>query len=219
VLQISTLERRAEAARRAGDTGAEAALRKEAEALTERQALVDATRDAEGMGGDASVRSAYVAKRVAEERAAREDARKREEEERAATRGRSSADQGSASAAIQARAESMRGRGKESRRILEDAARVQDELDRAEKQKRYRAEGFTGDRADAMADRDVKTAQAERLMAEMGDNKGSVIASSLAAVGGGGNVSGSDPETKLQERMVTLLEELNDTTKASLGIQ
>lgn len=53
--------------------------------------------------------------------------------------------------------------------------------------------------------------QANRLLEEFrGRGSGTVIASSLAKIGGGGNVAGIDPDTRLLERVATLLQEIRD---------
>jgi hypothetical protein len=128
-------------------------------------------------------------------------------------RSRTDAERGGAAAEIEARAAAMRGSAQEARRIREDAARQKDDVDRAEKQRDYRGQGYGAEQADRMADEDVKRQQAQRMMDEMAGYKGSVVASSLAQVGGGGNVAGTDPTVKLQEKMVKLLEDIADNSK------
>jgi hypothetical protein len=86
---------------------------------------------------------------------------------------------------------------------------------RKEAFKKYKADGFDADEADEMADRDVKVGQAQRAMdqlkAEAGG--GSVVASSLAKIGGGGGVSGKDPNTRILEKMEQLLKDIRDKDK------
>lgn len=216
-LQISSLQRREQDARRAGDpTGADA-LRARADALAERQALRDARREAEDMGGSDAERQSYVSGRVAEEKARRDSERRREAEDRALEQDRSREGGRGAVDALRARVEAARGNSAAARRIREDAARRGDELDRRDKAREYRDRGFGGREADGMAARDVKSAQAARLLDELTGRRGSVIASSLAQVGGGGAVAGNDPSVRLQERMVSLLEQVADNTKEGIS--
>lgn len=208
--QLAGLSRKEDAARDRGDQAAADALRKQQDAIKDEQTRRDAVKEAQENGyepGD------YAAQKVAEAQAARAQERAKQERERQLGRDGAVADQGSASAAIRARAAEMQGQAKAAKKIREDAAQAQDEIDRREKQRDYREQGFSGAKADQMADQDVKNQQAERLMQELTGRKGFVVADSLAKVGGGGNVTGSDPATRLQERMVKLLEEVADNTK------
>ena len=188
-------------------------MRAAADEMEDFRTRKDAERDATEANATPQERENYVAEKLDEAQAARAAERKRDEEERAAGRGRSTASQGTSLAAIQAEQLKLQGKTKEANRVKEDAARKQDELDRKEKQKSYREQGFDGKKADAMADRDVKTSQAERMMQELTGGKGTVVASSLAKIGGGGNVVGTDPDTRLLERIGSLLQQLVNETK------
>jgi hypothetical protein len=108
-----------------------------------------------------------------------------------------------------------RGDTKGAAKNEEDRQRDLDDVKRKEAFKKYKADGFDADEADEMADRDVKVGQAQRAMdqlkAEAGG--GSVVASSLAKIGGGGGVSGKDPNTRILEKMEQLLKDIRDKDK------
>ena len=108
-----------------------------------------------------------------------------------------------------------RGDTKGAAKNEEDRQRDLDDVKRKEAFKKYKEEGFGADEADEMADRDVKVGQAQRAMdqlkAEAGG--GSVVASSLAKIGGGGGVSGKDPNTRILEKMELLLRDIRDKDK------
>ena len=211
--ELAGLARKEDAARLKGDPAKADALRAAQDKIKDEQTRRDAMRDGEAAGVDPN---AYADAAVKEAQAARAQARAEEEKNRKLGRDGADADQGSANAEIKARAQEMQGQSKAAKKTREDAARVQDEILRREKQKSYREQGFGGQKADAMATQDVKAGQARRMMEELSGNRGSVIADSLAQVGGGGNVAGNDPSVQLQERMVKLLEEMNDTTKKNV---
>jgi hypothetical protein len=217
-LAVSKLRRAEQEANLGGDPARAARMRAAADAVEDARARKDAEREATEANATPEERKNYVNEKVGEAQAARAAERKREEEERAAGRSRSEANQGSAVAAIEAERLKRTGKTKEARKVTEDAARKQDELDRAEAAKRYREQGFGADKADQMATRDVKISQAERMMQEMGRRGGgTVVASSLAKIGGGGNVAGTDPAVRLQERMVKLLEDIANASKENVG--
>ena len=206
--------RRAEAdARREGDPARAERMRKAAEEREDARTRREATKDARDAAATPEERQRFVEDRVREEREAREAERQRDEEERGRGRARTRAGQNTSVAAIEAEAARLGGRGRDARRIREDAARRQDELDREEARRRYQEQGFTRGDAAKMADKDVKLSQAERMMAEMNRGGGAVVASSLAKIGGGGNVAGTDPDRRLQERILKVLEDIRDERK------
>jgi hypothetical protein len=210
-LTMGNLRRREEAARSAGRVEEAEALRKQAEAAEDAATRRDAIAEAEGL--PESERAAYVARRMEEERAAREQALDQSETERELRRQQADAERGMAAAEVKARAAEIGGSGREARRVREDAARKQDEAARAQAMQGYRDMGYGDKQADAMANEDVKRAQAQRIIEQMQGYKGSVIASSLAQVGGGGGVAGTDPSVALQEKMVELLKDIADASK------
>lgn len=210
---IAGLNRREAEARRAGDKEKEAAMRAAADAVEDARTRREATREAEDVTATPEQRAAYVEAKTKEAKAARDAERKRQQEDESLARDKSRADQNSVAGDLKARALQLQGKSKEAKQAREDAARVQDEITRKEKQRAYRDQGFGANEADQMANKDVKSQQADRMMQELMGRKGFVVADSLAKVGGGGNVTGSDPATRLQERMVKLLEEVADNTK------
>ena len=215
-LMISKLKRKEDAAREQGDQGLAENLRKRREAVEEAAARKDAKRDAEGAGGSPEQKRAYVENRMKEEREGRDAARRREEESRKDGRNRSEAGQRSAVADMQAGLLKRQGKGKEAKALKEKAARESDELDRKDARKGFIAEGFGADKADEMANKEVKMNQADRMIADLTGRKGTVVASSLAAVGGGGGVTGRDPELHQLERIAKILEDVRDATKENV---
>ena len=215
-LMISKLKRKEDAAREQGDQGLAENLRKRREAVEEASARKDAKRDAEGAGGSPEQKRAYVENRMKEEREGRDAARRREEESRKDGRNRSEAGQRSAVADMQAGLLKRQGKGKEAKALKEKAARESDELDRKDARKGFIAEGFGAEEADEMANKEVKMNQADRMMADLTGRKGTVVASSLAKVGGGGGVTGRDPNLHQLERIAKILEDVRDTTKENV---
>jgi hypothetical protein len=218
-LETGKLRRGEEAAKLAGDPGLADTLRRAAEARDDVRNRRDAVRDAEGAGGTAGERAAYVADRVREERAARDEERRRSEEERARGRARSVADQNSGVAAIESERLRLNGKSEEAKRVAEAAARKQDELDRAEAGKKFRGQGFTGPQADRMADTEIKTHQVDRFLSAISNGMGTVVASSLARVGGGGNVTGTDPAVRELEIVQNLLRQILDESKKTVNLE
>lgn len=211
-MELAALGRKEQEARRAGDTQKADALRAAADRVADERAKKDAEKSVEGMGGSAAERAAMVSSQVAEERAARESERAKAAAEQRLAKDRAKAEQASASAELKARVLRLQGKNSEAKALRESTARAQDEIIRREKQRAYRDQNFSGSEADAMANRDVRIGQAQRAMEELMGRKSSVVASSLAVVGGGGNVGGSDPSIRLQERIVKLLEAVEKNT-------
>jgi hypothetical protein len=217
-LAVAKLRRAEGEARLEGDTKRAEQLRKAAEAQEDARARVDAMRDAEGVTGTAAERGNYVEARMQETRDARESERKRNEGELQAGRGRSRANAGSSVAAIEAEKARLDGHGEKARMIEEAAARKQDELDRVEAEKRLRGQGFDKDTAKNMASAEIKTAQARRMMEGFGGS-GTIIASSLAKIGGGGNVTGTDKNLDELKKVNKALAEIADNTKDVISLK
>lgn len=212
-LEETKVLRLEEEARRSGQTERAEAMRARADELAVARVRRDAAREAEGAAATAAERQRYVEAQVAETRAAQAAERRREDVERAAGRDRDVANQNSAVGGLEAELLRRQGKGDEARKLKERLAREQDELNRAEAVKRY-SPTFGEEEAGRMADRDVKLAQAGRMMEELSGARGTVVASSLAKIGGGGAVTGTDPNTRLMERMVKALEDIrNDGRK------
>jgi hypothetical protein len=121
-------------------------------------------------------------------------------------------------AALQEQVLRRQGRTEEAKRVKEEAARKQDEVARREARRRLIDQGMGEKEAGQMADQEVKTNQAARLMEQFGNGGATIVADSLAAVGGGGGVAGVDASERHLERMVRLLEQLNDNTKQEIDM-
>ncbi len=218
-LETGKLRRGEEAANLAGDPALADTLRRAAEARDDARGRRDAVRDAEGADGTAGERKNYVDARVREDRAARDEERRRSEDERARDRARSREDQNSGVAAIESERLRLSGKSEEAKKVAEAAARRQDELDRVEANKKFRGQGFTGSQADRMADTEIKTHQVDRFLSAMSTGMGTVVASSLARVGGGGNVTGTDPAVRELEIVQNLLRQILDESKKTVNLE
>lgn len=217
-LVIAAARRLETEAREKGAPARAEALRKQADALEDARTRKEATKDARDVTADPAERERYVAASMAEAAAARAGERRREEEDKATGRARATAGQGTTQATLDAEILRRQGKTSEAKRTQEQAARREDELNRAEAAKRYRGMDYDAKAASGMADTDVKQTQAQRMIAELtgAGRGGPVIASSLAKIGGGGNVSGTDPDTRLLEKIARILEQVRDKDKKSV---
>jgi len=210
-----SLRRKSEAARREGDQTRSKELREEADKVRDAQRKRELNKEAEGVTSDPAKIKQYVDAVMAEEKAARAGQRKRDESASALDRERTrAAGDGGLESSILKR----QGRSGEAARLEEARQRKLDEVKRKELQKKYRDDGFSGDDADNLANRDVKVDQAQRAMDTLKAQAGSsnVVASSLAQIGGGGGVSGRDPNTKILEKMESLLTQIRDQEKVDV---
>jgi len=202
------LARLAEEARHAGNQEQAKMLEAAAEARADEETRRQAKEEAKGVNTTDAGRDAYVEARVKEQQEARAADKKRRDEDQAAGRARSQADQASGVAGLQERLLKMQGKTKESKEVRDVANKRQDELDRAEMKRKFIDQGFGGDEAGAMAGKQMKMNQANRILEQMSGAKGSVVASSLAQIGAGGGAYGNDPNTKLLEELKTLLQKI-----------
>ena len=143
-----------------------------------------------------------------------EDARRREEQTQQATT-RRQAESGENS--LQARLMKLQGNHEGAKQLLKQDQRAQDDAARKARAKQLREEGFSGKEADSLAAKEMKTSQGERILSKLFDQKGTVVAGSLAQIGGGGGVYGNDPQARALERAVKVLEQIRDNTKANVG--
>lgn len=187
-------------------------LREQADHVRDVQRRRELEKQAGEVTSDPAQIKKYVDAVMEEERTARVSQRKRDEQERAEGRARTRAEgDGGLSAEILRR----QGRGREANRLEEIRQRELDEIKRRELQRKYREDGFTGEEADRLANRDIKVGQAGRALDQLRAEAGGshVVASSLAQIAGGGGVSGQDPNTRLLEQMRELLREIRDQEK------
>lgn len=212
-LEISKLRRMEEAARARGATAPAEAFRKAAEAREQDMARVAASKEAEGANLSPHARQQYIQQKVEEDRQEREQARQQREKEASLTRAGSRANQGGAVGALKEQLLRMQGRGPEAAKLQESLARRKDEVDREEARQKYLKEGFGTDESKRMADTDVKAAQAQRLVDRLGGSSGTIVASSLQAIGGGGNAFGGDKGLGFLERIAKAVEAVNDPNK------
>lgn len=215
-LRISKLRREEAAARDAGDQGKADTLRAKADAIDDERTRIDAVKDAEGFGGTAAQKEAFVQDRVDESQRGREQERAEQEKERSMGRRRSEQAQESVIVGMEAGLLKRRGGGKDAKAMVEAEARKKDELDREEAKKRFIGQGFGEQEAGRLADREVKTSQAERMIADLGGQKGTIVASSLAKMGGGGGVSGTDTDREVLEKIAKILEQIRDDKESDI---
>jgi hypothetical protein len=213
---IARLARQESAARDAGNQEEARRLQAARDRLEDAVTRREAMREARDLAMTGAERDQFAAQRVAEAQAARAQERAREERDRALGRDSERAGVGIGVAELQSRLLRSQGRTEEARARREEAMRRQDEVDRAEARRRFADQGFGAGEAARLADQQVKLAQAGRLLEQMGSQRQSIVADSLAAVGGGGGVSGVDPSLKVQERMERLLEQIADNTRESV---
>ena len=153
----------------------------------------------------------YVNKKLGEEQAAIEQQRAWAKEDRALSREKAAADVAAGEGDFAGKVATMSGDRIGGRRIAEEAQRRSDEARRQELTNQYMRDlRMSPEEAAAMAGKKVKTEQAMRQLDAMGDQRGSVVASSLAAIGGGGGVAGLDPVTNRLDLANKLLREIRD---------
>ena len=170
-----------------------------------------AERDSREIGGKGN-QEEYVKLRMAaftEQQKMEEDARKRNEKEsQRATR----ADVQSGVVGVQARVLKMQGNHDGAKAMLKEDQAKQDELARAARAKALRADGFSKGEASALARDEMKSKQGERILNKLFDQKGTVVAGSMAQIGGGGGVYGNDPQARALEKATRVLEQIRDNT-------
>lgn len=212
---LTHLQRKLSEAQRTGDKGGADGLRGEIAKREEAAEKAAAERDAREMAGEEN-RKRYVAMRMSqfrEQQKLEEDARRREEQtQQAGTRRQ--ADSGVNS--LQARLMKMQGNHAGAKNLMKEDQRAQDDAAREARAKQLREEGFSGKEADSLAAKEMKTSQGERILSKLFDQKGTVVAGSLAQIGGGGGVYGNDPQARALERAVKVLEQIRDNTKVNV---
>jgi hypothetical protein len=218
-MRISALRRQEQQAREDGDTKGAAAKRAEADALDDQATRREAMAAAEKATVDQAEQQRFADAAVREAQAARAAERERQEQEQALSRKESTVKQRGAVGTLQEQLERMKGNSREAAAMRERQAREKDEVDRERARRGYIDQGFDQGTAKRMADTDVKTAQADRMIEQLTGTRSSVVASSLAQIGGGGGAyGGQDKQTQLMEKMVKVMEEVRDTTKENIGM-
>ncbi|CAB4159152.1 hypothetical protein UFOVP736_26 [uncultured Caudovirales phage] len=213
---MSHLQRKLSEAQRTGDRGGAAGLRAEIAKREEAAERAAAERDARELGGEQN-RQRYVAMRMnqfREQKKMEEDARRREEQtQQAAVRREAN----SGVNQLQARLMKLQGNHEGAKNLLKADQRAQDDAARQARARQLREEGFGAKEAESLAAKEMKTSQGERMLSKLFDQKGTVVAGSLAQIGGGGGVYGNDPQARALERAVKVLEQIRDNTKENVG--
>jgi hypothetical protein len=212
---LSHLQRKLGEAQRTGETGKAAGLRAEIAKREYEMEKAAALRDAKEMGGSAN-QEKYVKLRMeeyAEQQKMEESARKRDEAEKQnATR--SGVDSGMNG--MQARLMKLQGNHEGAKALMKQDERKQDEQARVTRAKQLREEGFSKDEANGLATKEMKISQGERILSKLFEQKGTVVAGSLAAIGGGGGVYGNDPQARALEKATRVLEQIRDNTRETV---
>lgn len=213
----------AAAARRQGNHAAADAL--EIRAQEERFAARKLELDREALSMDEATlraqgyrsRDDYVAKTMAGERAAWWQQRGFGREDIALQRRAAMAETESGIGGLEADALRLSGQGISAKEQAEAAARITDETRRTELKNRFMRELLMSETdATSAANREIKKDQAVRMLQAMNDERGTVVASSLAAIGGGGGVYGVDPSGARLDMANRFLKEIRDNTKANV---
>jgi hypothetical protein len=214
----SRLRRLAEDARLEGDQPRAKALQREADERADARRRAELEREARQVTSDPASQRNFVNSRLREERAARSQARREEERDRSLGRQRTEAELGRSEAALRARG--LRGRGETSAatKLEEEAARREDAVRKQELEREFLGKGFGAAEAASLAGRQVQVDQANRLLERFGSGGATVVADSLAQVGGGGGVAGRDRSEELLERIEKVLQSIEDNTDGEGGI-
>ncbi|MDR0532715.1 MAG: hypothetical protein LBH01_02050 [Verrucomicrobiales bacterium] len=203
-------------ARRRGDTAGYGRAQREGEETAARQRERELREEARGLFAGEPEREAYVKQRLEEFRKQQAlEKSEREEEER---NRRVDIRRGENAQVLQLRANLLRKRGRsaEAKELEEEAAQVMDESRRRDLVREYRASGLSAEEAGLRADNQIRLDRANRELARQENFAGKVIASSTAAIGGGGGVGGLDPMVNEQKRTNQLLEEIRRATGGNI---
>jgi hypothetical protein len=212
--QMSKATREMREARRKGDTKGYAKAEKENEEAAARQKERDLREKAKSLFADEPARNDYVKSRMDEFRQQQaQDKKEREEREK---NQRDDTERGQQAQGLQYQAAVLRkqGKDKEAKALDEQAAQIMDESKRRDLAKEYRGMGMSDDEAQKRADAQIKFDQANRELDRAENTKGKVVASSMAAIGGGGGVYGLDPSIAKMDKANELAKEANEILKA-----
>jgi hypothetical protein len=153
----------------------------------------------------------FVAEQMQVERQAREQRRQFEEQDRARKRQGSREAQELTFGELREEVLRYQGQTKAAEEAKRENDRMRDDTLRKEQKRKYVDDGFGADEAAKMAERDVVAQQAARRLEELKRaGSGTIVASSLARIGGGGNVTGTDPVAARIDITNKLLEQIRD---------
>jgi hypothetical protein len=110
----------------------------------------------------------------------------------------------------------LQGNHEGAKALMKQDERKQDEQARVTRAKQLREEGFSKDEANGLATKEMKISQGERILSKLFEQKGTVVAGSLAAIGGGGGVYGNDPQARALEKATRVLEQIRDNTRETV---
>jgi hypothetical protein len=207
-----------EAARRVGNLEAAANAQSKADAVTDIELKKDLVKQAKELFDSEVARSGWVQARLAGERAERETRRQFEERDKARNREGTRTGEAISIAELREQVLKSAGRTQEAKAERDKADALKDSELRKKTEQDLISQGFSAEEAAKRADTQVGISQAQRELdriAEMGDGK--IIASSLARIGGGGAVAGTDPVASRIDRSNELLKEIRDLTGNSEG--
>jgi hypothetical protein len=218
--RINQLRLEEEWARRVGNTEAANNAAQRADELELAEIGRKVRQEAVEMFETEAERNRYIEERMNQERRAMEQS-KRIREEDAARRRRDSRDD-QALTYEELRAEILRYKGQDAaaEQADKEANRRRDERMARDQKKSYIEQGFSEKDAEEMAGRDVLAAQAQRELEKLKEaGRGQITASSLARIGGGGAVVGTDPVAQRLDKTNDLLKQILERTGGVPGVQ
>jgi hypothetical protein len=212
---MGRLQRQLSEAVRTGDKSRADELRKQIadrEYAAERAA---AKLEAEGNSDPAAGQAmAYERLRAFRETQAQAEAARRRDEEQGKAETRRSV--GSNLAGLQAQLMKMSGQSEAAKRLQKSNERANDEMERMKQRNALMMQGFGADEAGRLANQAIKADQGGRILDRLMNQKGTVVASSLAQIGGGGGVYGNDPAVNQLQKIVDILKQINDGVRENV---
>ncbi len=219
--RVGQLRLEEEMARRIGDVEAENSARQRADGLEDQKRIRNLEDEAKTLYETAEDQKSFVDSQMALERAARATKQAAADEDKA--RRKTDAKESQELTFGQLREEVLRYQGQtkaaDDERKKND--RAKDDALRKDQKQKYVGDGFGADEADKLAGRDVLAQQAAREMEKLkAQGTGTIVASSMARIGGGGNVTGTDPVAARIDITNKLLEQIRDQRSGgSVGVE
>jgi hypothetical protein len=215
--QLSKATREMREARRKGDTKGYAKAEKENEEVAARQRERELRQEAKGMEfSSEEEKEGWIKSRMDEFR--QQQAQDRAEREEGEKNQRDDTERGGKAQVLQLRANILRKQGdtEGAKALDEQAAQIMDESKRRDLVKEYRGAGMTAEEAQRHANNQIDLDRANRELDRAENTKGTEVASSMAAIGGGGGVYSTDPAVAKLDRSNELLKQIAANTGVSI---
>lgn len=218
--RVTQLRLEEEAAKRIGDIEAENTARRAADALEDSKAERAIKRQAKEMFDSAADQEKFVADQMAVEKSAREQRKKFQDEDMARKREGSKEAQDLTFGELREEILRYKGQTQAADKEKKENDKRRDDTLRKDQTQKYIDEGFLEADAGKMADKDVLAQQAARELEKLKSaGTGTIVASSLARIGGGGNVTGTDPVASRIDITNKLLAEIRDRESSGSGVE